>query len=109
MKTSWFINYALAAALLMLVGCRTPIGVNKVSPRAAYLNLHQNALNSRHYSADARRVLHRYGLDEQFKSHPNTTLEQLQTIACQDERRDVIYALTSKHWIQTTRIRPCGR
>jgi len=98
MKTHLIKTCALLS-LLVLAGCTTPIGAAKVSPRAAYLNLHQNALNSGHYSSDARRVLNRYGLDAAMKSNPDATLKQLQTIACHDERRDVIYALSElSYW-----------
>jgi len=37
--------------------------------------------------------LHRYNLEKAFKQNPDATLEQLQTIACADDRRDVLYAL----------------
>jgi len=83
-----------AALLLVLAGCTTPIGADKVSPRAAYLNLHQNALNSSHCSAEARQVLHRYGLESAFEKDPDATLAKLQAIACRDDRRDLLYALS---------------
>ena len=89
----YFLNGCLVAALLTLAGCVTPIGADKVSPRQAYQNLHENALTSDQFSSDARRVLNRYGLEETFKKNPDATLAKLQAIACTDERRDVIYAL----------------
>ena len=96
---NYLLNLGLILALITLAGCSTPIGADKVSPRAAYLNLHQNALNSGYFSADTRRVLNRYDLEAAIKSDPDATLEQLQTIACNDERRDVTYALSElSYW-----------
>ncbi len=97
-------SFALVA-LLTLTGCVTPIGADKVSPRTAYRHLHENALNSSQCSADARRVLNRYGLDEAFANNPDATLAKLQTIACTDERRDLLYALSELNFANADRQR----
>src|SRR5882757_5199879 len=94
----YFLNGCLAVALLLQAGCVNPIGADKVSPRQAYVDLHQNALNSDRCSADTQRVLHRYGFDEAFRKNPDATLEKLQTIACTDDRRDVLYALAELNY-----------
>ena len=99
-------GFALAA-LLVVAGCTTPIGADKVSPRQAYQNLHENALTSGQFSADARRVLNRYGLEAAFKKNPEATLEKLQAIACTDERRDVIYALSELNYWNAERQSRC--
>ena len=78
----------------MVAGCTTPIGADKVTPRTAYQHLHQNALNSSHCSADTMRVLNRYGLEPAFRKNPDATLTKLQSIACNDDRRDLLYALS---------------
>lgn len=88
----------MLVALLALAGCMTPIGADKVSPRMAYQHLNQNALNSSHCSADTMRVLHRYDLDEAFEDNPDATLEKLQAIACTDDRRDLLYALSELNY-----------
>lgn len=89
--------------MLALAGCTTPIGADKAAPRVAYLNLHENALNSSHYSADARKVLHRYELEEAMQSNPDAALAQLQEIACKDERRDVVFALSELNYWNANR------
>ena len=99
-------GFALAA-LLVMAGCTTPIGADKVSPRQAYQNLHENALTSGQFSADARRVLNRYGLETAFKKNPDATLEKLQAIACTDERRDVVYALSELNYWNAERQSRC--
>jgi pimeloyl-ACP methyl ester carboxylesterase len=90
----YFLNACLAVAMMLLAGCVTPIGADKVSPRTAYQHLHENALNSSRCSADTLRVLNRYDLDAAFKKNPDATLEKLQAIACTDDRRDLLYALS---------------
>jgi pimeloyl-ACP methyl ester carboxylesterase len=97
------LNFCLAVALMTLTGCLTPIGADKVSPRQAYLHLNQNALNSSHCSADTLRVLHRYDLDEAFEKNPDATLEKLQAIACTDDRRDLLYALSELNFLNADR------
>jgi len=89
----YFLNGGALAALLVLAGCTTPIGADKLSPRQAYLHLNQNALNSSMCSADTLVVLHRYGLEPAFKRDPDAALARLQAIAGTDNRRDVLYAL----------------
>jgi pimeloyl-ACP methyl ester carboxylesterase len=80
--------------LVVLAGCTTPIGADKVSPRQAYQHLHQNALNSSHCSAETMRVLNRCDLGAAFQKNPDATLAKLQAIACTDDRRDLLYALS---------------
>ncbi len=92
------LNCFLAVALLLLAGCTTPIGADKVSPRTAYQQLHQNALNSSHCSAQTVQVLHRYDLEAAFRKNPDATLQKLQSIACTDGRRDLLYALSELNY-----------
>jgi pimeloyl-ACP methyl ester carboxylesterase len=97
-----FLNSCALVALL-LAGCTTPIGATRVSPRQAYENLHENALNSSHCSADTLRVLNRYGLEPAFRKNPDATLEKLQSIACTDSRRDLLYALSELNYLNADR------
>jgi pimeloyl-ACP methyl ester carboxylesterase len=99
----YLLNGCTLAALLTLVGCRAPIGADLASPRQAYLNLNRNALNSGDCSGDAQEVLHRYNLEKSFKKNPNATLEQLQAIACADDRRDLLYALSELNYLNADR------
>jgi hypothetical protein len=85
--------------LVALAGCTTPIGADKVAPQPAYLQLRQNALNSSRCSAETRQVLHRYGLEAAFAKEPDTTLAKLQAIACTDDRRDLLYALSELNFV----------
>ena len=98
-----FLHGCALIALLALAGCATPIGADKVSPRTAYLRLNENALNSSHCSDETMRVLNRYDLDEAFAKNPDATLAQLQTIACTDERRDLLFALSELNFANAER------
>jgi pimeloyl-ACP methyl ester carboxylesterase len=100
-----FLNGCALAALFILAGCSTPIGADLATPRQAYLNLHRNALNSGDCSGDAQVVLHRYNLEKPFEKNPDATLEQLQAIACADDRRDVLYALSELNFLNADRQR----
>jgi pimeloyl-ACP methyl ester carboxylesterase len=93
-----FLNCCMAVVLLALAGCVTPIGADKVSPRQAYQHLNQNALNSSQCSAETMKVLHRCGFDEAFRKNPDATLQKLQAIACTDDRRDLLYALSELNY-----------
>jgi pimeloyl-ACP methyl ester carboxylesterase len=101
----YLLNGCLAIVLLTLAGCVTPIGADKASARQAYQHLHQNALNSSRCSAETMKVLHRYDLDEVFEKNPDATLEKLQTIACTDDRRDLLYALSELNYLNADRQR----
>jgi hypothetical protein len=97
------LNFCAVLALVFLAGCINPIGADKVSPRTAYQHLNQNALNSSHCSADTMRVLNRYDLDEAFEKNPDATLQKLQAIACTDDRRDLLYALSELNYLNADR------
>src|ERR1019366_9460625 len=93
----------LVMLLARLAGCTTPIGADKVSPRRAYEHLHQNALNSSQCSAETQQVLHRYNLETAFRKDPEATLAKLQAIACTDDRRDLLYALSELNYLNADR------
>jgi pimeloyl-ACP methyl ester carboxylesterase len=97
-STKWLLRICALAVLVVLAGCRTPIGADLATPRQAYLNLHRNALNSSQCSDDTVQVLHRYNLEKAFKKNPDATLAKLQTLAGNDDRRDLIYALSELNY-----------
>ena len=106
----YLLYYCALVALVFLAGCTAPIGATKVSPRQAYQHLHQNALNSSQCSAETIQVLHRYDLEAAFKKDPDATLQKLQAIACTDDRRDLLYALSELNYLnadrQTRSVKP---
>jgi pimeloyl-ACP methyl ester carboxylesterase len=102
----WLLQGSAAAALILLAGCGTnPIGATWAPPRMAYLHLHEDALNSSDCSAETVMVLHRYNLDESFKHDPDAALKKLHTIACTDDRRDILFALSELNYRTADRLR----
>jgi pimeloyl-ACP methyl ester carboxylesterase len=100
----WVLGCLVLVLLLFQTGCTTPIGADKVSPPQAYQHLHENALNSSQCSAETQRVLHRYDLEDAFGKKPDATLEKLQAIACTDDRRDLLYALSELNYLNAGRL-----
>ncbi len=80
-------------SVMLLTGCATPIGVNRVGMERAYQQITANAMTGPVLSAETQVVLGRYGLDKLQKESPNLTVAQLQEHACKDNRRDVLFAL----------------
>ncbi|MFZ0826604.1 MAG: alpha/beta hydrolase [Verrucomicrobiia bacterium] len=103
--TLWLLRSCALAALVVFTGCRTPIGADLATPRNAYIHLHRNALNSSDCSGETLQVLHRYDLEQSFADNPDATLEQLQRIACADDRRDLLYALCELNYLNADRQR----
>lgn len=103
----YFPIFCLVMALLALAGCSTPIGADRVSPRHAYQNLHQNALNSSRCSSETLQVLHRYGLQVAFEKNPEAMLGKLQAIACTDDRPDLLFALSELNYLNAGRQDRC--
>jgi hypothetical protein len=50
-------------------------------------------------------VLHRYNLDNTFKNNPDATRAKLQTPACNDDRRDLLHALSELNYWNADRQR----
>lgn len=92
-------NALILLIVLLLAGCATPMGVNKVSPRESYRNSMENALTDGVTSNATNIVLQRFDLTKEFKSHPASVIEQLHDKALYDERRDTLYALTELSYL----------
>jgi pimeloyl-ACP methyl ester carboxylesterase len=84
---------ALAPALVLLAGCATPIGVNRVGMDRAYQQITANAMTGPQLSAETQVVLGWYGLEKLPDTAPDLAVARLQEQACKDKRRDVLFAL----------------
>jgi pimeloyl-ACP methyl ester carboxylesterase len=82
--------------LLMAGGCATPtpVGVTSAGRNFAYAQIDRSALNSEKYSSATATVLHRYNLERLQDKSPLRCLIQLHQIACNDDRRDPLFALS---------------
>lgn len=64
-------------SLLVVLACRTPVGVERVDPQRVHRGLTANVLSTGKPSAPASQVLHRDDLTERFASDPAAALASL--------------------------------
>jgi len=81
------------ALALLVIGCRAPIGADRVSTGVAYQQVAANALDTSTPSADTLSVLHRYGLSELAKKHPDEAVVRLHEKAVGSQDRNLLFAL----------------
>jgi len=79
--------------VLILAGCATPVGVNKVGLEEAYREINANALNGDELSSDTKVVLRRFDLLERYEKDPAATIALLNEKVSKDNRRDLRFAL----------------
>lgn len=82
----------LAVVAVGVCGCANPISAIKTSTRVAYNQASTSALRGQ-ISSDSERVLRRFSLDQMFRDNPAEALKLLHEQACQDDRRDLLFAL----------------
>jgi len=87
-------------ALLFACGCATPVGVASLGRNYAYEQIDRCALNARTFSSYTMNVLHRYDLDELYNKSPAQCLVALHDKACEDSRRDTLFALAEISYLQ---------
>ena len=88
---------------LLFAGCTTPIGATKTSMRVAYRQANASAMEGG-ASNESRLVLHRFDLDERFASDPAEALKFLHEKACQDDRRDLVFALAELSYLHAYQL-----
>ena len=94
----------LLASAVLLSGCATPVGVNKLSPRDSYQDAYANPLNAGVLSDQARSVLNRYDLLNKFDKEPATTLAELHQKALHDDRGDILYTLAEGSYLYGSQL-----
>ena len=92
-RTGNLIQLWLFVSLALLAGCANPISARRSSFHQAFKDANANILTSEHYSSSTRLVLRRFGLEDRFDKAPAETLQELHRRACQDNRRDLLFAL----------------
>ena len=68
---------ALAALLVAVAGCASPVGYRTIGPRDAYRDLTASALTGDEPSVFSRQLLARLGLGERFEQEPEVVLAEL--------------------------------
>ena len=87
------IRLVICGLVVLLAGCETPIGVNRVGMKQAYNQITASTLTGPELSSDSEMVIGRYGLDKLAQESPDLAIAKLQEEACKDNRRDVLFAL----------------
>ena len=90
--------------LVVLSGCATPIGVNKVSPRKSYQDAYANPLNAGVLSDPSKYVLDRYDLLKKFDKEPATVIAVLHEKALNDDRGDILYTLAEGSYLYGSQL-----
>jgi pimeloyl-ACP methyl ester carboxylesterase len=85
--------FVSALAVLVAGGCATPVGVTSQGMDSGYKQIDRSALNAKAYGSYTAAVLHRYDLERVYADTPVQCLIQLHTLACSDDRDDLLFAL----------------
>lgn len=94
-----FIGAGFAAAVLLLAGCSTPIGVEEVPTRKAYDQVETNALGTGKPGSATAAVLDRYQLDKVAAKTPDEAIRQLHAKAVETGERDLLFALAELSYV----------
>jgi len=78
---------------LLLAGCTTPIGAEKVTVRQAYAEVDETALRTGRLSAATVAALNRFDLDRLASRHPDEAVGLLHATALATGERDLLFAL----------------
>jgi len=86
---------AILLSVAFALGCATPVGVRQVDEGKVYKQISASALTTGSYSGYTAVVMHRYDLKKgDFSDDPLEFIRKLHGIACRDNRRDVLLALS---------------
>ena len=91
--------------LLLVSGCRAPIGADQVPPREVFQQVHGNELVNGRVSENTQVVLHRFDQEKPFTETPDATLRLLQQKAVESGDRDILYALSELNYVEGERLR----
>jgi pimeloyl-ACP methyl ester carboxylesterase len=94
----------LLSAIVLLVGCATPIGIHQVSPHDSYRQLMANPLTEGVASNATNMVLYRFDLAGEYKNDPAAVIAFLHDKALHDDRLDILYALAELSYLYGERL-----
>lgn len=91
------------AALVLLAGCRSPVGVDEVGYERVYHELTRSALDGRQLSELSEYVLAAGGLERTFRGDPDAALRALHARALDNPGRPVLFALAESSYLTARR------
>lgn len=89
---------------LLLAGCASPIGADRVTARQAYAQVEANALRDGKPSTATVAILHRHDLDRLAAHHPEEAVRQLHQKALATGERDLLFALSELSYVAAEQI-----
>ena len=99
----WTGTFIILLLMVFSAGCATPIRTRHVGIQKTYANINANAIKDLTYSDASGYVLHRFYLKDTFEKDPQTAIETLHDLACKDDRRDLLYALSELTYLTARR------
>jgi hypothetical protein len=93
-----------ALVVLLLAGCASPIGADRVTTRQAYAQVTANALATGKPGATTVAILHRFNLDGLAARQPEEAVRQLHQQALATGERDLLFALAELSSVAGDRI-----
>lgn len=102
--THFSASAVLLVWLVVLSGCATPVGVNKLSPRKSYQDVYANPLNAGVLSDPSKYVLDRYDLLKKFDKEPAAVIAVLNAKALHDDRGDILYTLAEGSYLYGSQL-----
>jgi len=91
---------AFLLSVAVVSGCAGPIGVTRITPQQSYNLKTENSLGDGIISDNSKSVLQRYNLLDVQDDEPLETIRVLQGISKEDDRRDILYALSELCYLQ---------
>lgn len=104
-NSAFLVVGVVATIAVLIVGCTTPIGTQRVSQRTVYKHIYHSALNSRGYSDYTQQVLARHDLVGPAEDDLAQALVKLHGVVETDGRRDGLFALAELSFLHGERLR----
>jgi pimeloyl-ACP methyl ester carboxylesterase len=92
----------LISGLLLLSGCATPVGVNRLEPREAYRELTASVLSSANLSAPTLQIINRNGLAETYRKDTAAAIATLHQGLLAAREADRLFALAELSFLHAT-------
>ena len=90
-------------AILLLSGCATPVGVNRLDIQTANRKLTENVLSGASLSAPTQQILNRSGLKDRYDKEPAAAIETLRAGMPTASSSDRFFALAELSFLHATR------
>jgi pimeloyl-ACP methyl ester carboxylesterase len=94
-----------AGLSLLLAGCTTPIGADRVTTQQSYAQVNASALSTGKPGAETVSILHRFGLDRLAERQPEEAVRQLHQKAVATGERSLLFALAETSYAAGENIR----